>query len=234
MDAASEERFRETIAREIEVFEIRQQRVSQDICAVHVFSGPGTVLEPFSKGDEEWSAWCDHRRVFFGIWLVMQVTALRLRKDPREVTRSDIKSNGPYLIYNGVPDKHENEDLQSVASLPRFPIPESRMIVFGEVGEGESKRDIVHTGDQVESFPANALDGLDGSIALISNAPHFPRILRYIQHYQTIPSRFRVRCYPIPSDPEWAAQYARSEINAVCKYLEAGYLAEVKYPAYIG
>lgn len=219
--------IREIVAREIDIFECAQPEVTGDIVGVQVFSGPGTVLEPLSKGDSPWNSWCDARRVQQGISIVLETTALRLKKHINDVTREDIAHNGPLLIYNGVPEKSENADLLALTNLARFRIPESRMKVFGQVG----KRDIVHTGDQVESFPSDALESLHhGVVALVSNAPHFPRILRYLELHRTIPSRFMVRCFPIPSDRRWTTQYATNEIEALAEYLEKGYLAEKPYP----
>ena len=228
--------IREVVAREIALFECARPQITTDIGAVLVFSGPGTVIEPISIRDAEWMSWFDLRRVTLGISIVLKVTGLRLAKHLLDLTRNDVEQVGPYFIYNGVNSKHENEDLGAYFSLPRFRIPESKLVLVDEVRDDDgSVREIKHTGDQLKSFPSHLLGNrIKGAIALVSNAPHFPRILRYMDYYRPIPEEFPIRCFPIHSDPEWATIYANSEIEALCRYLKAGFLSPNPYPADLG
>ncbi|MCH7541913.1 hypothetical protein IH981_04040, partial [Patescibacteria group bacterium] len=211
--------IREIVAREIGIFECARPAVTPDIDAVIAFSGPGTVCEPLSTDDQDWMEWFDFTRVIRGISIVLKVTAMRLNIPYGEVTAGEVEKAGPYFIYNGVDSKSENQDLVAYLSLPRSRIPESRLVVVTKINENGSVREIRHTGDQVKTFPTDMLGNeIKGAVALVSNAPHFPRILRYMEHYgRPIPKEFPIRCFPIHSDPAWAALYANSEIEAVVR-----------------
>jgi len=228
--------IRGVVAKEIGLFECARPTISPDIDAVFVFSGPGTVCEPLSEGDQDWMEYCDLTRVIRGISIVLKVTAMKLSIPYGGVTADEVGKAGPYLIYNGVRSKFENQDLVDYLSLPRSRIPANRLVLIDEINENGSVREIKHTGDQVKTFPSHMLGNeIKGAIALVSNAPHFPRILRYMEHYgRPIPEGFPIRVFPIHSDPAWAASYAVSEIEALVRYLNAGYLAEQPYPKDLG
>lgn len=227
--------IREIAAREIGLFESARPAVTEDIDAVFVFSGPGTVCEPPSTGDYDWMEWCDLIRVIRGISIVLKVTAMRLSIPYENVTADEVDKVGPYFIYNGVNSKFENQDLVDYLSLPRSRIPKSRLVLIDKISDNGSTREIKHTGDQVATFPTHMVNAeIRKAVALVSNAPHFPRILRYLAHYKTIPDYIPIRCFPIHSDPAWAALYANSEIEALVRYLEAGFLAELPYPRDLG
>lgn len=222
------------VALEITLFERARPVVTPDIDAVFVFSGPGTFLSPLKGDNQEAKRWSDQIRISEGIWLVLKVTALRLDKSVQEVTSNDISLLGPTLIYNGIPI--ENEVFRAVSILPQFPLPKSRIVLIDEVEEDGRMIPIRHTGDQVKSFPSYLLGNtIVGAVALVSNAPHFPRILRYLNKYRPIPhERFPIRCFPIPSRPELAALYAVEEVEALCRYLKRDQLSENPYPVGLG
>jgi len=231
--------LRATVAREIALFECARPAITKDIDAVLVFSGPGTVCEPISTGDSEWleMEWADLTRVIRGISIVLKVTSLRLEIPLGQITKDEVARRGPYFIYNGVNSKHENQDLLAYLSLPRSLIPKDKLIIIDKVeDEDGSVREIKHTGDQVRSIPRYLLEEHVSSIALVSHAPHFPRILRYIAHGSATAywKWTRIHSFPTPSKPEWATRYANSEIEALIGYLKAGFLAEDPYPVDLG
>jgi len=230
------EEIRLTVAREIALFEAARPKATGGIGIVWVFSGPGTFLSPLKGDDEEIKAWLDQRRLSQGILLVLQVTALRLGKPGQTVTKKDVVENGPMLVYNGIPI--ENEVFRSVMNLPGFPIPYELILVIDEVeGEEGKSQSIRHTGDQVKSFSPILVDHFMGGateVALVSSAPHFPRILRYLEMHRSIPEEYQIRSFPIPSEPELAVVYATEEIEALCQYLGKGHLSERPYPADLG
>jgi len=219
------EDLKKEITRDIDFFEKFDPQVTAEIDAIHVFSGPGTFLTPLKERDEDWMAWFDQTRLSKGILLVLQVTSLRTNKPLHKVTKEDIERLGPYLIYNGIP--LENKVFRSCIDLPDFTIPKSKIIIADEIEENGTKRPIKHTGDQVATFPSHLLGNeIKGSIALVSNAPHFIRILRYLTKYKTIPEHFSIIPFPILSDPAWAKKDADHESQKLFDYLPLGYLSE--------
>lgn len=228
------ENIRNIVAQEIASFETARPQATKDIGAVWVFSGPGTFLSPLKGRDEDWMAWMNHLRLSTGILLVLQVTSLTLNKSIQEVTKNDVERSGPPLIYNGIPI--ENDDFRSVINLPQFPLPKGKIIIIDEVEKNGIKSKIRNTREQVMSFPRQLLGNpISGAIALVSHATHLPRILRYMNKYRTIPNnRFPIRCFPIHSDPKWAAIDASREIEDVCRYLAMGHLSENPYPPDLG
>ncbi|OGY27014.1 MAG: hypothetical protein A2Z42_02455 [Candidatus Woykebacteria bacterium RBG_19FT_COMBO_43_10] len=166
--------------------------------------------------------------------MVLQVTALRLGKSLQEIERLDVHIQGPMLVYNGTPT--HNADLMAVLDLPNGLIPKSRVFIIEEVKDrsGESRL-IRNTLDQILSFPTDQLGyQLNGTVAIVSSAPHLPRILRYLGKYRPIPDAVPIRCFPVPSDPEWSEQFAEEEIDRVCEYLQQGYLTAAPYPKNLG
>ena len=219
------EDLKKEVTREIDFFEKFDPQVTADIDAIHVFSGPGTFLTPLKERDEDWMAWFDQARLSKGILLVLQVTSLRTNKPLHKIAKEDIEKAGPYLIYNGIPI--ENKVFRSCINLPDFPIPQSKIIIADEIEENGTKRPIKHTGDQVATLPTHLLGNeIKGSIALVSNAPHFIRILRYLTRYKTIPEHFSIIPFPIASRPDWAKKATDHAVQKLFAYLALGYLSE--------
>lgn len=73
---------------------------TEDINLVWVVSGPGTLYENVTEGIYKDRS-PDRERVFAGVDLVHEITALRLGKQPNEVTIADIEAHGPLLFYAG-------------------------------------------------------------------------------------------------------------------------------------
>lgn len=233
-----QEQIRLTVAGEIDRFETEEATVSADISHVVVFSGPGTYIAPLKQSNNPWKTWWDQRRLDRGILLVHQVTALRTGKPLNEVGASQVYLDGPILLYNGIPV--ENEVFREVSNLVHFPIPKQKVVILDTVkyvGE-EAPVAIRHTGDQVVSVLDYLYkDHLRRVVALVSSAPHFPRILRYFREnlsWLEPSERPTLRSFPVQSEKSWVVRYATEEMNSLVAYLEKGYLAEEPYPADLG
>ena len=234
MNTAQERGLREGVAIEIGVFEKARPLVSPEIDLVWAFSGPGTAFEPWSAGDPEWMAWRDLERIMRAVVLVCKITASRLKIPVTLVGREQVELEGPILLYNGVEDKSENGDFVTWTLYPRFPIPESKIMVVREARDEEGKIwSIENTRDQVISVQGNPMWDSVREVALVSHAAHLPRILRYLDLIRPIPGNVKIRCFPVPNHDS-LAQDTINETEAIIRYLNTGHLSAHPYPANLG
>ena len=127
----------------------------------------------------------DQERINFGVNLVRQVTALRLRKNKSEITKEDIVSYGPILFYNGT--TVQNENLRNAIQNEIFPIP-SENILIGELSEDDDPRK-ANTRTQFEEFPQELLESAvkgNGKIAVVSHRYQLSRIARTINAHAVL------------------------------------------------
>jgi len=224
---------RRKVVVEIGLFERAIPTATTDIDYVWVLSGSGDYHKPFLPNEPIYHPWSDQRRISRGVLLALQVVSLRLGKSVDLITKDDLQDQGPYLIYNGSIDR--NSTLRRVVELPDFLMPKEKVVIVDGVWDNGGTREITNTLDQVLSFPTDQLGNqLKGAVAIVSSAPHFPRILRYLSKHRPFPDGTLVRCFPIPSDFEWAEKFAEEETKRVCDYLEKGYLTEEPYPKDLG
>ncbi len=227
--------LRDTIAEEIARFESESAKPHPDIDVVWSFSGPGTLLSPLKEYEEPWMAWMEAHRLQRAILLVYEVTALRLGKPVQKVSRHDVEESGPILFYNGIP--MEMEVFRELASLEHFPIPQPKVITVQGVirPETETRVEIGNTRDQVLSYPPEIFeDPIPRTVACVSSAAHLPRVLRYIDMIRPFQPDTGVLCFPIHSDPTWAAIDAVRETQRILEYFHKGHLSANPYPADLG
>src|SRR3989344_207031 len=234
LDEKELDQLRLSVAAQTARFETARPDPTPDIALVQVFSGPGDFLSPLKPSNDPWKFWWDQHRLSAGILLVLQVAALNLGIPVQKVRRDHVERAGPLLVYNGIPV--ENEVFREVIRLSHFPIPVSRIEIQDTVEEEGKRIPIRHTGDQVKSFLEYLQQNpKDGSIALVSSASHYHRILRYFDKYlQDWRERPILRSFPVPSNPAWAIRYAMEEINSLCEYLAKDHLSANPYPANLG
>ena len=93
----------------------------EDIDVIWSIPAPGWLTKEGSLPG--WSAnfpeldGCEKAVMGKTIDLAIAVTAKRLKKAPEEVTKEDIKTHGPWIIYNAPPD--ESQDLEEYLQRPR-------------------------------------------------------------------------------------------------------------------
>lgn len=165
------------------------KELADEINTVWVFSAPGTVTyvptieEAGVYGGGEVSS--DYVNIMHGAQLVIQITALRLGKNPDQVTKQDITDHGPLLYYNGedpstVGTRHkQNCALKDLIDSGEFPIPASNIKI--------DHIHIAHSPAQVEGFAKYAQDHDVGKkVAVVSIGAHFLRVGRYLEHAKDI------------------------------------------------
>lgn len=174
--------------------------------AVLVFSGPGTYIDrlkpsqmknpddPNSK-DQDHLRWMDRDRIRAGVAVVRDVCATRLIKELglratiADVTNEYVLSNGPILVYNGIPK--ENEVFRGVLKRPTTKIPANKVLIIDELRRSDRTIPIAHTGHQVESFyqeVANPYSPLHGvmNVAVVAHISDFARNLFYLKKYNDL------------------------------------------------
>lgn len=196
-----------------------------DIDMVWVVSQPGTALKPSSDGIYKGVS-TDRKVIDYGIDLIKEITALRLGKDVSEVTRYDIESSGPVLFYNGEDNTTENsaypqnEDLETLAQEPDFPIPRSKIVIQHIPKLG------THTQVQELASYLQLQHGPPRKIAVVSMGPHSPRVSRYLQHYKDLlPKDVKLVNAPVFEADKPVGKLFR-EIGKIVKYAEKGDLSK--------
>ena len=128
-----------------------------------------------------------------GLKIARDVTALRLQKQPEEVTKEDIENSGPSIYYNA--KAASNEYIREIAQPnnlleTKYNFPGQKIIVT-------NNESIMNTDHQFEDFPAE-MTKPNAKIVIVSNLHHLPRIKRYVQKYpEKLPSE-QVVLYPVP------------------------------------
>jgi hypothetical protein len=166
---------------------VKPPEPTQDIDLVWAVSAPGTVKTAAHFEDDPGNPYnntsfnvgiVDH-----AVDLVRQVTALRKGKPVDEITKEDIRSHGPKLLYNGeslsssgTRFPQQNEDFRELCRKDDFPLPLENIIV-GEI-------ETANTPGQVKQLAELLSDsGLPAprKVAVVCGTPHMTRTGRYLQ-----------------------------------------------------
>lgn len=211
--------------------------IAQKIVAVWDFSGAGTYYEP-TKDDAyqnvRWADNADHDRLNYSAFLARKIAELRAtgttlhgsmetHNERIASAKRFMSENGPTIIYNGRED--ENDAARRIREHNSIVPPEK----FDISGTGITK-----TSHQIRDFklPEN-LHQPGKEIVLVSHVEQFPRILRMLQHYKTIPADMTIRLCPIATPKNGREEYALWEGRGLLYYtlLSPNHEAEKKpYP----
>lgn len=239
----------------------KRKEIPNQLDAILVFSGPGNYDKPLSEGDSWMMGWMDRDRVRFGVALYHEYVAQAkaktegLKKDVRTLSEEDMRRYGPLFAYNGVDSKGENEAVlaafEAFSALPDTftdrndatqnfrKIPLEKLVVLRTVQKNGQRVEISHTGHQVESLlqeledPNNPLYGAQ-NIAVVSHAPHFPRIQFSLQRiHETRLGKGVINIYPFAPRPRIRLNvptYIRNEARKWIEYGRKGDLSQTPYP----
>ena len=174
--------------------------------AIWVISGVGTFSEPLTKlpGDmfyknKKWAHGSDHTRIMQAIGIIRDISLiLSGESNTRNLRKIHLSQNrekqligkyGPYMIYNGTPI--QNHHLISAIKTGKLNFPLEKLYL--------PKGTITKTIDQVKkfSFPTNHKISKRHTIGIVTHVPHFPRLMRIINRYQTIPLGLTLRALPV-------------------------------------
>ncbi len=152
-----------------------------DTDVVWVLSAPGTYSEQATpeKGGVYSTQMYDRMNIEMGFAAARDITASRLGKAPQEVTFEDIEAHGPTVYYNGEGEETagtnytQNRHLREAMQRPDFPFPTSKLVI-GEI-------DVANTPAQARDFADYLRATGSSKVAVVSLAPHAPRVSRYIQ-----------------------------------------------------
>lgn len=121
--------------------QIDNEPIPDNIDLVWAISTPGTALEPASfpannSIDVYEGTFYNPAVISKAVEIVLKVTALRLKKERSLVTKDDVKSHGPFLLYdredpnsNGTRFPMQNEHFKSMVDDPNFSIPIDNVII---------------------------------------------------------------------------------------------------------
>ena len=210
--------------------ELRRENQFQptpDIDMVWVISLPGTVLTPTQDGIYKGEL-ADLEIVNAGIDLVQRITAVRLHKNPEEITKGDIQISGPVLYYNGESSSTgnsrypQNEDLATLVASPYFPIP-SENVIIRSLKENNTRGQILQIVGFLRENP------LYKKIAVVGSAPHQRRTARYLTQYSSyFPDDITLLDVSIPVRTNQVGKTLR-EVRKIVYYEKQGHLARTPY-----
>lgn len=203
----------------------RHPEIRQDIDIIWIFSGAGTAKAPLELHEPSWQRYRDNHRDRYAAVLAIMVTALKLKKTPREVTKEDVAEHGPIIFYNARASKSRN--LKKWLSSPNSKIPVEKVVtVETMIDEDGREKSIENTLDQAKTFPPELLgNNRVRNIAVISHAEHFPRIWRYLEKHFPAKDRVRFYTYPVKIPADWTKEFAQIESEKVPEYFSKGHLA---------
>lgn len=181
---------------------------------VWVLSGPIVDIKKESTKENRNES---RERLETGLKVAREVTAVRLRKEIKDVTMADILEKGPIVFWNATDEANDNLKERAEEGLleERYGFPREKLIVSPNLG-------IKHTGHQFERFPKE-LEEKSRKVVLVSDTYHLPRITRYFEaDYNIIPPE-KIILYP--SEPRKVpVGKALGETKKVPKYIKEGIL----------
>lgn len=189
----------------------------EDWDSIYVFSGPEQTLDDPPADAISYNQ--SEERLAFGMRLAREVTAIRVGKDPEEVTDTDILTQGPRVHSDGT--DVQNDDLRTLSDdtfKTRFAFPRQALVVAENSG-------IRHTGDQFAHFPQEVVSG-SRKVVLVSDLYHIPRIRRYLggsYDAQGIPPERLV--FAFSPESRVAVSRGLSEARRLHPYKKGGFLS---------
>ena len=164
-----QERFQKEI---LEIASTANPPISYDINFILVLSGRGSYLKNPIDHPDVIDKDDDYNRMRLGISVARGVTALRLGKSESSVTNEDIMNHGPVIIYNGRP-KHNKDFREALKDGLITDYPNDKFMILDlPPNQLNSKGHFISVRDH--------MDLSNQTIAIVTNAFHFPRIGRMI------------------------------------------------------
>lgn len=185
---------------------------------IWVLSGPpiDIAIESTKESRNE-----SRERLETGLKIAKEVTAVRLKKDPKNVTAEDILNSGPDVFWNATDWANDNLRQRAEEGLleKRYNFPRQKLIISPNLK-------IEYTGHQFERFPRE-LEERSRRVVLVSDIYHLPRVKRYFRaEYNVIPPE-KIILYP--SKPRRVpVGKALGETKKVPKYIREGILPKEK------
>lgn len=220
--------LREQALREIQ--ELREQKrhpeVRKDTDIIWIFAGAGTIETPLLPEEPSWQRYRDSHRDRYAAVLAIMITAKKLGKNPKDITREDFSEHGPMIFYDG--GNLKNKAFETWVNSHSSKIPREKVKIVYSVKDGNGNHNpIQNTLDNVKSFPEDLLDGGDSPkrIALVSHAEHFPRIWRYLKMWFPQKDNVRFYTYPVKIQAEWTRDFGEIESKKPPEYFTKGHLA---------
>lgn len=197
--------------------------IAEKVVAIWDFSGAGTYYEPSKNDaykDARWADNADRNRLNYSAFLCRKIAELRAlgatlkgpieeQNERRTMAKELIATDGPTILYNGRHD--ENEAARRIRNENDI-VPPRKFDISGV--------DITKTFQQIRDFklPDN-LHQQGKEIVLVAHAEQFPRILRMLQHYKTLPADMTVRICPLPTPENGREEYATWEGRGLLFYM---------------
>jgi hypothetical protein len=221
----SEQILKNEVRHEIEYLLRHNQHppIHPDTDVVWVFSGPGTFFKALEQGEQNFTRWMDRYRILYGLSIVKEVTAKKLKQSSKEIVKNDILQHGPLFLYNG--NEEENRDLRAALDNKLTILPREKVMIIDKIISEEPIQPIENTLDQIKSFPKEIIGNkLQKRIAIVSHAPHIARILRYFEEYNLFPETIIVEVFSLTPVHEQAL-YMHEEMEKVWQYFQQGDLS---------
>lgn len=197
-----------------------------EIDLVWVVSLPGTVFTPSEDGIYA-GRLADREIVDAGVYMVLQITALRLHKNPEEISKEDVEQVGPIFFYNGE-DKTNGryaqiEDLKTLVATAEFPIPQAKVTVRHLTDESNTPGQVKNIAKFLHQNPQFK------KIAVVARVHHQRRVARYLKHFiQLFPPDVQLIDASVPETQNIVGTTLR-EVRKIVEYAKRGDLAEEPY-----
>ena len=205
--------------------ESRERKIHLDTDIVWPLSAVGAYstsvefppVETEDRYQKPWTKGMYRHLVRTGAALIHEITAVRLGKDVCEITKEDIKTYGPWLLFNPAPG--DKRHIEAVLAQPSIRIPpEKTFIYYHVIEEDGTLSPIQNTADQVRGlrFP----EGVSPRrILIVSPATQLVRILFILDNYRDrVDENTVVQAFPIRIPKGGEIEYPKMEIEAILRY----------------
>ncbi len=206
--------------------------IAENILALWVFSGPGTYEQPV-KDDRyknyKWARGMDRARLDYAAFLARKIAELRSGETAgrgpineaekrKQKAKSLLSSHGPSIIYNGT--EVENAAAKRALTRPGVIIPGEKAHILELDPSHTVPQKELRTSDQIKRFMLpDILHKAGKEIAIISHAPHLPRILRMMNRYKPLPNDMAVRLFPLRTPTEGREEFTGMETRGLLYYV---------------
>ena len=183
--------------------EIELKKRASKIKAVWVLSGTGTFKLPLTDvpGDQiykgkSWGYHSDRDRIELAIKLIDSIGQCK-----------------PYLIYNGI--EEQRIAINQAIESGELSFPRSKLYI--------PKGEVVKTLDQVKKLNFPEKYKIGDILVIVTHSAHYPRVLRMLNRYKTIPAKLSVVLYPAHfKNKKGSKEFTFNEIMGVLGYIALG------------
>lgn len=201
--------------REIRDTELPTPAANWDL--IWVLSGPEEIFDEKNAHGEYNETW---KRFETGLRLARRVTAVRLGKQPEDLSLDDIEKHGPAVYFNGM-NEHNTflKNLVWSGELEeKYDFPRNQLTI------APTDQGILHTGHQFEMFPPELLKDTR-TVVVVTSARHIPRVERYVGLSNNPLTAFgKENMIFYPAQPTRFPMSTRGEMRKIQGYREKGIL----------